>query len=680
MSRVLSTAVVVTLLIVCADDGRASQIERRAALPPQRTVSGPAPGTAPAIAGGAVTVVAWLEQTPGTERVIGRAGDDGEILAMGPAGPGIDGAPVAAAVIDGSVWVVASRNDGSSQRLWARRWTAGAWQVSIAGPVARPRDHHPALVAQPGSGRLWATWIGEDGADRNGAMLFASHWNGRNWTAAESLPRTAGIPMAPSIAVDTDGAPVVVWAAGSGANAEIWASKRQGGRWSTPFALSRNLVPDITPSIAGHSGGLVVTWISYTDEGYLPLVRIGADADSWGETHVISETPGGRPRAISVDGNPVVFWRHLEERPAGGTIKASMRRDGNWGAPVSIASASGSPFGVARSRDDRLMLAFARPDGRLGVAEGDRSTFRDDLDSLMANSAARYGPVAATPRLAVPAPATDHDPPLTPVPENYTAFGDSIANGVVYDPVRRASAGYRDPLQKALRNYFGVGTVFNAGVDGEPTSDGLGRIDNAISTQDPGAILILEGTNDIIAAIDVSIAASNLRSMLQRAEVEKPGILRFLGTLPPRLDPRPEGFDGPGNGRIDELNAMLAVIGPEEGAFVVDLNTPLDGHPELMSNHLHPSVAGYEVMAGQWFDVAKPEVLALTNFGDVDSSGRTDGLDLIRLALAFGAIVGEDRYDADADINGDGIIDGFDLDLLVEFFGLAVPPEVPKGS
>jgi hypothetical protein len=61
--------------------------------------------------------------------------------------------------------------------------------------------------------------------------------------------------------------------------------------------------------------------------------------------------------------------------------------------------------------------------------------------------------------------------------------------------------------------------------------------------------------------------------------------------------------------------------------------------------------------------------LDASNRGDIDGSGRTDGVDLVRLALAFGAIVGEDRYNAVADINGDGIVDGFDLNVLAESFG-----------
>jgi hypothetical protein len=70
-----------------------------------------------------------------------------------------------------------------------------------------------------------------------------------------------------------------------------------------------------------------------------------------------------------------------------------------------------------------------------------------------------------------------------------------------------------------------------------------------------------------------------------------------------------------------------------------------------------------------WYETIRPAALDRTNRGDVDGSGRTDGFDLIRLALAFGAVAGEPRYTGAADINGDGIVDGFDLDLLVEFFG-----------
>ena len=69
---------------------------------------------------------------------------------------------------------------------------------------------------------------------------------------------------------------------------------------------------------------------------------------------------------------------------------------------------------------------------------------------------------------------------------------------------------------------------------------------------------------------------------------------------------------------------------------------------------------------------SKALALAASNRGDLDGSGRVDIADLVRLALAFGARNGEEHFDAEADINGDGIVDGFDLNILSEFFGLEV--------
>ncbi len=57
------------------------------------------------------------------------------------------------------------------------------------------------------------------------------------------------------------------------------------------------------------------------------------------------------------------------------------------------------------------------------------------------------------------------------------------------------------------------------------------------------------------------------------------------------------------------------------------------------------------------------------SYGDIDSSGRIDGLDLALLAYAFGSSAGEPRYLETADLNGDGIVDGEDLARLAAYFG-----------
>ena len=73
--------------------------------------------------------------------------------------------------------------------------------------------------------------------------------------------------------------------------------------------------------------------------------------------------------------------------------------------------------------------------------------------------------------------------------------------------------------------------------------------------------------------------------------------------------------------------------------------------------------------------VIDPEVWALAGWtyvdltGDVDGSGRVDGIDNSRLAWSFGSGVGGDRWFAPADLNGDGVVDGQDLALLASNFG-----------
>ena len=55
--------------------------------------------------------------------------------------------------------------------------------------------------------------------------------------------------------------------------------------------------------------------------------------------------------------------------------------------------------------------------------------------------------------------------------------------------------------------------------------------------------------------------------------------------------------------------------------------------------------------------------------GDINGDGRVDGMDLVLLALHFGAIQGEAAYSAASDLNADGRIDGLDLAILASSFG-----------
>jgi hypothetical protein len=48
---------------------------------------------------------------------------------------------------------------------------------------------------------------------------------------------------------------------------------------------------------------------------------------------------------------------------------------------------------------------------------------------------------------------------------------------------------------------------------------------------------------------------------------------------------------------------------------------------------------------------------------------RVDGYDLISFELAFGAKLGDPRWNPAADLDGNGIVDGMDLTILAFHFG-----------
>jgi hypothetical protein len=54
---------------------------------------------------------------------------------------------------------------------------------------------------------------------------------------------------------------------------------------------------------------------------------------------------------------------------------------------------------------------------------------------------------------------------------------------------------------------------------------------------------------------------------------------------------------------------------------------------------------------------------------DVDGSGRVGGRDLLYWQNAFGTVSGNTNYNLDADLNGDGTVDGADLSLLAVWHG-----------
>jgi lysophospholipase L1-like esterase len=190
-------------------------------------------------------------------------------------------------------------------------------------------------------------------------------------------------------------------------------------------------------------------------------------------------------------------------------------------------------------------------------------------------------------------------------PNTYMAFGDSLTSG----DGSSDNAGYRSRLQAKLQQHFGRGIVLDDSLAGTKTPAGLDRIGNGLRALRPAYTLILYGTNDW-NDIDCRrrfpcTAIDDLRSMAQQARAA--GSLPILSTLPPvnlgfddRASPERQSW----NARLDEL---ILTIGRELGVPVADpyprfVQAAGGNLAPLFSDHIHPSDAGYEILAQSFFD------------------------------------------------------------------------------
>jgi hypothetical protein len=58
---------------------------------------------------------------------------------------------------------------------------------------------------------------------------------------------------------------------------------------------------------------------------------------------------------------------------------------------------------------------------------------------------------------------------------------------------------------------------------------------------------------------------------------------------------------------------------------------------------------------------------------DSNGDGTVDGIDILKLAVAFGASTGNPRYDPAVDFDGDGNNDGTDLSYLASLYARSCP-------
>lgn len=150
-------------------------------------------------------------------------------------------------------------------------------------------------------------------------------------------------------------------------------------------------------------------------------------------------------------------------------------------------------------------------------------------------------------------------------------FGDSLAEGY------GASSG--NDIASRLSRALGK-EVINLGVAGDKTADALARID-VLMKANPRVVIILLGGNDAIHKVPVAETFANLEQIISRITTQGASVIVVA---------EPGGLYGSTYEKEYERLAKKY-----KTFYLPNILSGLIGHPEYMSDYIHPNDAGYAI-------------------------------------------------------------------------------------
>jgi len=177
-------------------------------------------------------------------------------------------------------------------------------------------------------------------------------------------------------------------------------------------------------------------------------------------------------------------------------------------------------------------------------------------------------------------------------------FGDSLTAGYGLDDPSEAFPGV---IQRKIDSAKLPYTVVNAGVSGETTAGGLGRIDWALKQKVD--IFILElGANDGLRGIPAAETAQNLQAIADKVKAKYPEAkLVLLGMqVPPSM----------GGDYANSFKAVFPKVAADKKmALVPFLLDGIGGNPKLnQADGIHPTAEGAKIAAENVWKVLKGQL------------------------------------------------------------------------
>jgi acyl-CoA thioesterase I len=172
-------------------------------------------------------------------------------------------------------------------------------------------------------------------------------------------------------------------------------------------------------------------------------------------------------------------------------------------------------------------------------------------------------------------------------PVKLVALGDSLSAGYNLP----AAAAFPVRLQKALTDKGIAVEIANAGVSGDTTSGGLGRLDWSVPDGTQGVILEL-GANDALRGVDPKIPRESLTEIIKRLQARGIKVLLCGMLAPPNY----------GKDYADRFNAIYPDLAKEFGVplypFFLD-GVAGEGSKLNQADGMHPTAEGVDVVVNK---------------------------------------------------------------------------------
>jgi hypothetical protein len=216
---------------------------------------------------------------------------------------------------DGNGVAVWRQSDGTSDSIWANRYTAGVgWGIAEQIEANNlPISGTPPRLAIDGNGNVLVIWRHSDGTRGN---IWSNRYAvGSGWDVPQLIETENGETWAERLAVDANGNGIAVWQQFDGTRFNIWSNRYTvGSGWETAQVIETENNDASAPQIAlDASGNGIAAWPQFDGTRYNLVFNRYVVGSGWSGPKLVEPDSANHALnarlAIESGGKGILAWR-----------------------------------------------------------------------------------------------------------------------------------------------------------------------------------------------------------------------------------------------------------------------------------------------------------------------------------------------------------------------------------